>query len=231
MDYPFDLNSVIEEMTTSRVLKTHLPLNLLPNGMMIKSNDGHKMIYVARNPKDAVISQFHHFKNIHGYVGSLTDMMEGYLEGEILYGSYFRHVDEYVRVSKIRKNLLIVRYEDMVDDMGTVIGKLSDFLDIPLREMDKQTIAAYVHFDQMKNRKGSNHQDFVEALASAKEFKQVKHAIQIFSKMPNNCLVISRFLRKGKRDSYKEEMPQQFVEKFNQEMKKWKGVMELYPEF
>lgn len=40
--------------------------------------------------------------------------------------------------------------------------------------------------------------------------------------------VYFRFLRKGKKDSHKEEMPAEYIEKFNEEMQKWKGVMELY---
>lgn len=149
--------------TSRRVIKTHLPVNLLPTEMLRRSDQ--KMIYTVRNPKDAVISRYHHFKNVHGYSGSLTDMLDGYLAGDTMFGSNFRHVEEFLALSKIKKNLLIVQYEDMVTDMVKVVTQLNNFLGGPLKEADIETVADYVHFDKMKNRKSSNFQDVVEQLS------------------------------------------------------------------
>lgn len=160
MDTPVDFFEIAKSTTTRRVIKTHLPVNLLPTEMLCRSD--HKMIYTVRNPKDAVVSQYHHFKNVHGYVGSLTDMLDGYLDGDIIYGSYFNHVEEFLRLSKIKKNILIVQYEDMVTDMMKVVTQLNDFLGVPLSKADIGTVADYVHFDKMKDRKCSNFQDFAE---------------------------------------------------------------------
>lgn len=164
METPVDFYEIAKSTSSQRVIKTHLPVNLLPTEMLTKS--GHKMIYTIRNPKDAVVSVYHHFKNVHGYVGSFTDMLEGYLNGEIIYGSYFQHVEEYLRLSKIKQNLLLVSYEDMVTDMVKVVEQLSSFLDIPLSDTDIQKVADYVHFDKMKERKSSNFQDFAEEASS-----------------------------------------------------------------
>lgn len=213
MDTPVDFLEMAKTMTTRRVIKSHLPLNLLPTEMLTK--DDHKMIYTARNPKDAAVSVFHHFKNVHGFYGTFVDMLEGYLKGEIIYGSYFQHVDEFLRLSKMKNNLLFITYEDMVTDMPEVIRKLTKFLEISLTESDIQKVADYVHFDQMKNRKGSNFQDFAEEA----------------SKNGGGVATDFKFLRKGKKDSYKEEMPKNFVDLFNAEMAKWDSVMEIYPNF
>ena len=43
-----------------RVIKTHLPLEFLPPSLLEKG----KVVYVARNIKDAVVSYFHHNVNL-----------------------------------------------------------------------------------------------------------------------------------------------------------------------
>lgn len=159
----------MDKTLARRVLKTHLPVNLLPTEMLTQSD--HKMIYTVRNPKDAVVSVFHHFKNLHGYCGSLNDILDGYLKGEILYGSYFQHVEEYVRVAQLKKNLLFVTYEDMVTNMPKVVKEVAEYLEIKLKESDIEKVAEYVHFDQMKARKSSNFQHLVENFNQTTEFK------------------------------------------------------------
>lgn len=158
---PVDFLEMATKDPGRRVMKTHLPVNLLPTDLL--SLNDHKMIYTVRNPKDAAVSVFHHYKNVNGYYGSITDMFEGYLNGEILYGSYFQHVDDYLRVSKLKKNFLMIMYEDMVSDMPAVVKRVAEFLEISLDESDIAKVADYVHFDQMKERKCSNYEDYTES--------------------------------------------------------------------
>lgn len=132
-------------------MKTHLPVNLLPTELLQLS--GPRMIYTIRNPKDAAVSFFHHLQNMNGYSGSFTDMLDGFLKGEVIYGSYFKHVEEYLRLSELKSNMLLVAYEDMVTDMPKVIRKVTKFLDIPLSDEDIEKVADYVHFDNMRERK------------------------------------------------------------------------------
>ena len=42
-----------------RVIKTHLPLEFCPPGLIDKC----KVIYVVRNVKDVAVSYYHHFRN------------------------------------------------------------------------------------------------------------------------------------------------------------------------
>lgn len=51
-----DAYEALANMPSPRVIKTHLPLSLLPPSI---SEVGAKVIYVARNPKDVVVS-YHH---------------------------------------------------------------------------------------------------------------------------------------------------------------------------
>jgi len=59
----------INTLSSPRILKTHLPYNVVPKGA---SEDGKcKYIYVARNPKDVAVSYFK-------YVTSLKKFGNGY---------------------------------------------------------------------------------------------------------------------------------------------------------
>ena len=49
-------------MARPRMIKSHLPLNLLPDNLL----ETFKVIYVARNMKDAAVSLYYNLKNILG---------------------------------------------------------------------------------------------------------------------------------------------------------------------
>lgn len=143
-----------------RLMKTHLPVNLLPTHLM--TMDQSKIIYVIRNPKDTAISWYHFNKNLHGFNGTLGDCLDGYLSGYVAYGSYFKHADEFIQLSKRRKNILLVTYEDLVTNPVEVVRRVAEFLEKSLSDAEVRNVAQFIHFDQMKARKNSNKQDIAE---------------------------------------------------------------------
>lgn len=74
----FFLNSfdLVEHLPRPRFVKSHLHYSLLPEGM--KNENSPKMIYVARNAKDACISFFHHSCLLDGYKGTLQDFVDAF---------------------------------------------------------------------------------------------------------------------------------------------------------
>ena len=63
----------LDKMEGRRIIKTHLPLEFLPEGVLEKC----KVVYVGRNPKDAAVSFFYHSKNIpiHGFTGTVEEFI------------------------------------------------------------------------------------------------------------------------------------------------------------
>jgi Sulfotransferase domain len=51
----------LEQQTTRRFIKTHLPLSLLPRNI---KEVGAKVVYVARNPKDVAASYYNFHKTV-----------------------------------------------------------------------------------------------------------------------------------------------------------------------
>lgn len=151
---PVDLISQAAADRKRRIMKTHLQLNLMPAEVLAEAK--HKVLYVVRNPKDAAVSFYHHHKNIHGYVGTLEAFLEDFLIGELPFGSYFRHVEEFCRVAKRSNNFLLIRYEDILSDGCNVVVRVSRFLNVPMTDKDVQNTVDFLKFDNMKARKNSN---------------------------------------------------------------------------
>ena len=54
-----------------RIIKTHLSYDMLPEGVKERKA---KIIYVNRNPRDAVVSYYNHFRVLEGFSGKWKDI-------------------------------------------------------------------------------------------------------------------------------------------------------------
>lgn len=72
-----------------------MPYRLLPGGVPT-ANVHAKYINVYRNPKDVVVSLFHHAQALK-YKDAVRwdDYFEQFMSGKVIYGSYFKHVLEW----------------------------------------------------------------------------------------------------------------------------------------
>ena len=78
---------IAENTPSPRVIKTHLPLEMLPPNLL----DTCKVIFVCRNPKDACVSFYNHFLTLPEYKmkGSFADFAALYMEGQVEFGNYW----------------------------------------------------------------------------------------------------------------------------------------------
>ena len=83
-------NSVdeIDKMASPRIIKTHLPLEMLPPNLLTTC----KVIFVCRNPKDTCVSDFNHCLKVSQSkmtFGSFGDFSELFMAGQVEYGNYW----------------------------------------------------------------------------------------------------------------------------------------------
>lgn len=138
-----------EAIPEPRTIKSHLPLSLLPQDMTKTS----KVVYVARNPKDVVVSFHHHcrmFKN-HNYVGSFEDFVQYFVNDDLLYGPYWLHLKE-AWEKREEPNVHFIFYEDLKSDNVGELKKLDKFLGTNLTDKQLENISHYTSFSQMKER-------------------------------------------------------------------------------
>ena len=93
---PFITNPIehAESLPSPRILKSHLPVSMLPPNLLEVS----KVIVVARNVRDACVSFYHHEKLMmqHGWTGSFEDFVKFFIEGKpSAYGDYWIHLKVY----------------------------------------------------------------------------------------------------------------------------------------
>lgn len=128
-------NWTIEKINAAaapRYFKTHATVQDLPRG---KANI--KVIYVARNPKDTLVSLFHHARSKpeFEFTGDFQTFLNIFLANLAENGSWFDHVlNWHAQCMREPQNHLFLKYEDMCDDPEAAIRKITAFLNIPLNE-------------------------------------------------------------------------------------------------
>lgn len=65
--------------TGRRFIKTHLPIKLLPHNLL---SSGAKIVYVARNPKDMLVSYYHYSKTklFYDFKGDFDTFLQYFLD-------------------------------------------------------------------------------------------------------------------------------------------------------
>ncbi|KAK2851587.1 hypothetical protein Q5P01_007863 [Channa striata] len=153
----FKGTEMLEKITTSpRIIKTHLPLKFLPKSIWEQNC---RIIYVARNIKDSVVSLFHFERMtfMHPEPGEWTSYLQRFLEGNIVFGSWYDHVNNYWEKKQTYSNIHYMFYEDMIEDTGREFDKLCSFLGLSPSAEEKKDILSCVMFENMKKNNKVNY--------------------------------------------------------------------------
>ncbi|XP_036302589.1 sulfotransferase 1C4-like [Pipistrellus kuhlii] len=152
------INSGIDQanaMPSPRTLKTHLPVQLLPPSFWEKNC---KIIYVARNVKDNMVS-YYYFQKMNKALpdpGSWDQYFETFLSGKVVWGSWFDHVKGWWK-KKESHPILYLFYEEMMKDPKREIRKVMKFLGKDLKEEVLDKIVYNTSFDVMKRNPMTNY--------------------------------------------------------------------------
>lgn len=146
---------VLKDTPAPRLLKTHLPLALLPQALLDQKI---KMIYIARNAKDVAVSYYHFYRmvKIHPDPGTWDSFLEKFMAGEVSYGSWYKHVQEWWELGHTHP-LLYLFYEDMLENPKREIQKIVDFVGRPLPEETLDRIVQHTSFKEMKKNPMTNY--------------------------------------------------------------------------
>jgi hypothetical protein len=139
---------------------------ILPhNGRLIKTHEPYqreykKAIYLVRDPRDVVLSEFAYQKAL-GLAGDDFDVyLARFLRGEVNpFGSWINHVSSWINaMDKGEVNGVLVRFEDLRRDSENELADLIGFLDVPVsREKIRQAVANN-SLEKMKDKEKKNPQ-------------------------------------------------------------------------
>ncbi|MGH0129470.1 UNVERIFIED_CONTAM: hypothetical protein FKN15_075548 [Acipenser sinensis] len=143
LEYPQPGLDIIQELTSPRLIKSHLPYRFLPTAL---HNGESKMIYMARNPKDLVVSyyQFHRSLRTMSYRGTFQEFCRRFMNDKLGYGSWFEHVQEFWE-HRMDSNVLFLKYEDMYKDLATLVEQLARFLGVSCDKAQLETMVENCH--------------------------------------------------------------------------------------
>ncbi|XP_075141830.1 sulfotransferase 1 family member D1-like isoform X2 [Leptodactylus fuscus] len=188
---------ILNAMESPRVIKSHLPVQITPESFWEKNC---KVIYVARNPKDVLVSyyHFHRMAVVHPDPGTFDEFIQNFMKGNISYGPWGDHVKGWWKLAK-QRDILYLFYEDMLEDPKREIKKVMKYLGKNLPEDVLEDIKQRTSFKAMKENQMAN-----------------------YSTIPSNVMdqSISPFMRKGTCGDWKSHLTVAQNELFDEYYKK-----------
>ncbi|CAH2319322.1 sulfotransferase family cytosolic 2B member 1-like [Pelobates cultripes] len=157
--------SQIKDVISPRVLTSHLPIQIFAKSFF---NSKAKIIYIMRNPKDILVSLYHFSKILSLYKDpvSFDTFFDDFLQGNVLYGSWFDHVKGWMQMKKNNTNIFYITYEELQQDIRGSVMTICKFLQKEFDDTLIDSIVKHSTFQAMKNNKMSNYsvipQDFMD---------------------------------------------------------------------
>ncbi|KAH8416080.1 hypothetical protein KR222_007715 [Zaprionus bogoriensis] len=183
----------VEELPSPRLIKSHLPLALLPAQLWQKKA---KVVYVFRNPIDAWVSEYYHgVTSGRNYGKSLEEYFAHSLEVQVEKRDPITHAAEFYQLRN-ESWVYYTSFEKMKQNLREVIGDLCKFLDKTLTDQQMERLLKHLSFEEMKKNPTTNHRW---------EFAQSTHK--------DAGKEVYNFVRKGKVNGYKEELKPELIEK------------------
>ncbi|KAJ3682013.1 hypothetical protein LUZ60_014586 [Juncus effusus] len=189
----------LESMPNPRLLATHIPFLTLPSSV---SESGCRIIYLCREPKDALVSMGHYMSKIFpdfDVLASVKSMVKMACDGTFHFVSVWDHMLGYWNESLKRPDkVLFLKYEDLHEDTGGNVRRLATFLGRPFNDKEEREgivgkIMEFCCLEEMKCREVN---------------KTGRHGGDV--NFEN-----SAFFRKGAIGDWKEHIPLELAQRFD----------------
>ncbi|XP_047505340.1 luciferin sulfotransferase-like [Pieris napi] len=147
-----------------RFIKSHLPLSLMPPGLL----DTTKVVYVARDPRDVVVSLYNILK-----IYLLKDIpfekyWDAFCEGNIIRAPLFEHIKEGWAL-KDHPNLFFMTYEEMSKDLPSIVRRMSTFFGKQYTEEQIRRLCEHLSFEKFKTNTAVNRDTTFSAAGITRE--------------------------------------------------------------
>ncbi|XP_041977630.1 sulfotransferase family cytosolic 1B member 1 [Aricia agestis] len=143
----------LAQMKERRFVKTHLPLSLLPPNLLQA-----KVVYVARDPRDVVVSFYHLNKSMRtqGYIGDFKTYWDFFRQDLHHWTPYFEHLKESWEM-RHHPNMLFLFYEELSKDLPAAVRRVADFFGKQYSEEQISRLCDHLSIESFKTNKSVNY--------------------------------------------------------------------------
>lgn len=139
------------------------PIENLPSPHLVWSHDNYdssypKVIYLVRDPRDVVISYYHHSQKYYNDSRDFQTFFEAFMNGNI--GSWETNIKSWLdNQGKVKNGFLLVKYENLLQDTTKEAHRITNFLNLDRTEQEIHEAVNWASFDNMKalERKQQSH--------------------------------------------------------------------------
>lgn len=202
-----DTVEIIDKLPGRRHIKSHLPLAMLPKQLWSVKP---KIVYCTRNALDVAVSYMHHYHSMHGFKGSNDTFLKGLLEDKVLWCPQVQHTLDFYKYKQLTsfggfeksENFIFIHYEEMHKNLMNVLKRICKFFDKTFTDEQLAPLIEHLSFESMKANPRTNHAELVKRLTE-------------FHEKPK-----FQFMRKGKVGTYKEELEENYIQRFRAHIEK-----------
>lgn len=131
-----------------RLIKTHEPFR----------PEYTKAIYLVRDARDVALSEFAYQKALGLAEDDFDQFLKGFLRGTVNpFGSWAAHVDSWMKAKdEARAEILLVRFDELRRDPETSLGKMMEFLAVPVEAEVIHRAVANNSVEKMRDQEKKN---------------------------------------------------------------------------
>lgn len=132
------------------------PIENLPFPHLVWSHDNYdssypKVIYLVRDPRDIVISYYHHHLKYTGEKISFNEFFDRFLKRNIWPGGWDSNVESWLdNQEKVHNGFLLIKYEDLLKNPSEEARRITSFLSLNRTEQEINEAVNWASFDNMK---------------------------------------------------------------------------------
>lgn len=150
-----------DKLVSPRIIKTHLPVFSLPKDIWLTGAAGAKVVYVARNLKDTIVSEYHFRRNYLPPADiQMDDVIEGVTKDMWIHSPYLEHILNAWSLRNL-SNVLFITYEELINDSFATIKKISEFLQCSYTDAQLKELMEFVSFNNMKKNVALNRENII----------------------------------------------------------------------
>ncbi|XP_050663980.1 sulfotransferase 1C4-like [Leptidea sinapis] len=135
-----------------RFIKSHLPLSLLPPKLL----DNNKVVYIARDPRDAAVSLYHLMELKYLKQGtSFKEFWNNFIAGRCVMCPVQSHIREGWE-KRNNPNLLFLSYNELTRDFPSTLKRMATFFNKEYTNDQIDELCGHLSFDNFKNNESVN---------------------------------------------------------------------------